>query len=768
MDEKRATRNIHNFTCFVGKGNYTKNNSYNNDNTSSWKASNHPCKITSPCVTTEELTQDWNKKPASDSATWNTTPAVANVANEATGWNEQAITSPSKEPSGRDKTSTVDINNESSGWGHSSKDNLDWEGSSNAKMHTPSHPSMTDTSSWTEQSKTIASINTTTITANTTQIESSTTMAITPISSTPSQPAATPPSSSAASSSWIETQDPTETTPTTIPVSSTTYTSSGWGEPNIDVTVTDATNGTKSISAENPSSWSEPVQSSGWNTKFSENTSDWNIPNKTPTVKAVNTHGWADSNLNASSSRDTTVTKDSGSSWSTPIERSGYEASVHKEFTAAECGNNRSSNSSNWNSDREANNKLKLTEPLPRKGRGYLSQKMESSPSPTTIVTDQHETLEKTTETTTGSAWERFHQQGDSDSDVEIILEAEEEPEWIKQEQVLGMTAPNDGAVRFQETHASVTLVPPSSSMLHIQAESPVASNENSPRTEHVYRQYDNSSPRPESSRKYSSSSNYNSNKNLRKPRRNFDDNWRQRNDHQQQQPREEQQQQQQQLQYNSNGPPMYYPTPINGANITYVPMIPNANGNPMYGMPFPMGGSPTVQSVSPHHHNEDNSRSSSPPQQLYPSPSTLGPNGAIQLPPGYEANGMVYYGMDPSALYPTQPFYYYTAPMPMGAGNTTNGAIPFPPSRQQQEQQQQQMVYHHPAPEEDIQHHKLNGSSPQPHILLEEDDGWGPSPSIQDGEAGWSNNKNSSPLMDKSNSRYNSSNSSSPYYFYQ
>jgi hypothetical protein len=564
------------------------------------------------------------------------------------------------------------------------------------------------------------------------------------------------------SPSGVDSSKHTETAAANL--STTTEASSGWGEPSITIAGTSgwgepSTNVTDTvepvepvaaatpISTETPSSWNKPtapasdlVQSSDWNAASStvtapEKTSDWNTPTTASTTKTTTIHSWIDSNVG--SSQDTT--KDTRSNWNAPSESSGWDESARKESAIGGWSNSRSNNSSNWNSDREANNRLKPNEQPPaRKSRGYLSQKMESSiptsPSPPTIAVDHQQ--ENVTETSS-SAWERFHQQGDSDSDVEIILEAEEEPEWLKREQVLGMTAPNDGAVQLQVAHVPVTA----------QSQSPITSNENSPRSKQVQRQYDSSSPRPESSRKYNSS------KNARKPRRNFDDNWRQRDDHHQHE--------EQQLQYNNNEPAMYYPRPMNGTNITYVPMIPNANGNPMYAVSFPMGTSPTGQSISSHH--DDNNRSSSP-QQFYPSPPTIGPNGAIQLPPGYEANGMVYYGMDPSAMYPPQPFYYYAAPLPMGTGPNVSGPMPPPPPPPPRSQQ---MIYH-PLPTEDFLHQKAHRPSSQQHVLLEEEDGWGPSPSIQDGEGEWSNNKKSSPLMDKSNSKYSRSNTSSPYYFYQ
>jgi hypothetical protein len=766
-EKERSTRNIHSFSMFVGRGNYA--NSHNNDSTSHWRTNNNPNKVSSPAVPTKELTQDWNQKSASESARWDNTPAVTN---ESSGWNEQATSSTTIEPSsGWGETSiavstTADVNKESYGWGQpSTTATSSWTEQPKTESTDATTPvsSSTTNSSWNEPSKIIETVPLSSTKVASSWNESSkvaeTTTNITTTSTTTTTTTTTTPST-ITSSNWNE---PSKTTATaTIPISSTTDTSSGWGEPSIAVaatsgwgeqstnaTVTAASTDATPVSTEtsdlNESTIpvNDPAQSSGWNSTVPEMTSDWDLPTTASTTKTTTApHSWTDS-------RDISVTKDNSSTWRTPVESSGWGESTRKESTFGGWSNSRSNNSSNWNSDREANNKSKPNDQPARKGRGYLSQKMESSistsPSPPIIVADQHETLENTTETS-GSAWERFHQQGDSDSDVEIILEAEEEPEWLKHEQVLGMTAPNDGAVQLQVTHAPA----PPSSTLHMPAQSPLTSNENSPRSKHVYRQYDSSSPRPESSLKHSSS---NSNKNPRKPRRNFDDNWRHRDDHQYNE---------EQPQYNNttNGPAMYYPAPMNGANITYVPMIPNANGNPMYAMPFPMGTSPTGQSISPHHSDDNRSTSS---QQFYPSPPTVGPNGAIQLPPGYEANGMVYYGMDPSAMYPPQPFYYYAAPMPMGTGNNTNGALPPRPPPPAQ----QQMMYHS-LPTEDSHHHKLHTSSPQQHMLLEEDDGWGPSPSIQDGEGEWSNNKKSSPLMDKSNSRYSNSNNSSPYYFYQ
>ncbi|KAI8878386.1 hypothetical protein K501DRAFT_336775 [Backusella circina FSU 941] len=104
---------------------------------------------------------------------------------------------------------------------------------------------------------------------------------------------------------------------------------------------------------------------------------------------------------------------------------------------------------------------------------------------------------------------------------------------------------------------------------------------------------------------------------------------------------------------------PMYYTSQMypNGA-VTYVPVLPNGpNSSPMF-MPYSMG-----IPVSPTMGSPINSHSGGvSPRKYYspiPGPSVLHP------PPGYEANGMVYYGVDPSAMYPPQQYYYMSQTLP-------------------------------------------------------------------------------------------------------
>ncbi|KAI8095342.1 hypothetical protein BDF21DRAFT_457627 [Thamnidium elegans] len=288
-----------------------------------------------------------------------------------------------------------------------------------------------------------------------------------------------------------------------------------------------------------------------------------------------------------------------------------------------------------WNSDKKANQARFNYNKEPKKSRGYFSQKTEV-PSPPVV--------------------EEEYQLDDEDSDVEIILEADEEPDWVKNEQILGMTAPKE-------------------------KESPIVKSYSS-------------SPQPEVNLRKNNNTNY-------KPRRHFDDNWRQRDE-----VNSDVDEQQQQQQHQSHNVPMYYPQPhhqLNGGNITYLPMIPNgSNGSPMYAMPYPMGmpSSPVAVSTSPNNSvGGDSSPHMNPNTKFYP-PFIHGPNG-LQLPPGYEANGMVYYGMDPSAMYtsaPPQPYYYY-APMP-----ATTGPM-----------------------------YSSHRSSPNHPEEQDEEDGWGPLPDVEE-----------------------------------
>lgn len=392
-----------------------------------------------------------------------------------------------------------------------------------------------------------------------------------------------------------------------------------------------------------------------------EDTSSWNAPAETSTKPKS-------SNWNESTAFDQT--------------NSSSPSSVRGGWS-----NSRSNNSTNWNADREWNNKIRNEQqPQHKTSRGYFSTK---------VGTDVPESNTDETRTPETSAWGNFQSTGDDDSDVEIILEAEEEPEWLKDEQVLGMTSPGE-----------------------LDQPNQPSSQAYSPRMVKPYLQHDSgqSSPRPEYSRK--------SNGRSSKPRRNFDENWRQREEPEAFRP----------MFY---PPPHHHPHPpqING-NITYVPMIPNGNGNPMYAMPFPMG-SPSAAggSASPPHGMENSSNTTSPshlPHKFY-TPSS--PN--VQLPPGYEANGMVYYGMDPSAMYP-QPFYYYAPPQPMMSNNEAYN----------DEQQ------HH-------QRHVVRQPSLSSHHVHDEE-GWGPTPENVETEEQWATK---SPPNDFQNRKQPVNHNS--YYFY-
>ncbi|CAO3654920.1 unnamed protein product [Mucor hiemalis] len=401
------------------------------------------------------------------------------------------------------------------------------------------------------------------------------------------------------------------------PVIATENNASGWGLP---------ANPTKSSN----SGWAtSPVDASksGWGSSPAQ-TETISKSNNPPVVSEPFSSRWGQSNEHSSKSRQ--------NGWST----------------------NQSSSSTNWNADKKARMNKQIDD-QPRKGRGYLSQKLE-----TALPVDD----------TPASVTEEYPNHGDSDSDVEIILEAEEEPDWVKNEQILGMTAPGEELIL---------------------EESPKA-------RENYTRSYENSSPQPELSYR-NSGKGYNQ---QRKPRRNFDENWRQRDEV---------------LSDNENrAVPMYYPQPhhhINTGNISYLPMIPNGpNGSPMYAMPFPMGmpsSSPIGGSTSPNNSvgGSDSSPHINNNNIKFYSPMIQGPNG-LQLPPGYEANGMVYYGMDPSSMYGApQPFYYYGPPVP------GNAPPMFPPQ------------------------HRLSPNDLQNDDDLVED-GWGPPPDVANSEEQWNNRK--------------------------
>ncbi|KAF7724204.1 hypothetical protein EC973_001223 [Apophysomyces ossiformis] len=107
-------------------------------------------------------------------------------------------------------------------------------------------------------------------------------------------------------------------------------------------------------------------------------------------------------------------------------------------------------------------------------------------------------------------------------------------------------------------------------------------------------------------------------------------------------------------------GPYMYQPpmmaNPNGGPNIAYIPMTNNGTtAIPMYPIPFQpmtMGPNAAMPNSSPSEDGTSYYQSASVPFN-----ATAGQSAA-----GYEANGMVYYGMNPSAIYP---YYYYSA-MPM------------------------------------------------------------------------------------------------------
>ncbi|OBZ85843.1 hypothetical protein A0J61_06101 [Choanephora cucurbitarum] len=498
------------------------------------------------------------------------------------------------------------------------------------------------------------------------------------------------------------------------PDTTTTTAENGWGE---SVATTDdnkgatATNGWEASSTvENGTGWnSDMPESNNTNNNSTTQAADpvkepsavWNQSKETelqPNAVEVDTKGWGPAPVLESQNK-----VDSDISWATHTNNNLTDnlQNISSEGTAAGWGDldvSKLSEDANvgWKTDtndEKFNNwdthKESVHHP-PRKGRGYLSQKMDAVAPTTATATpsnvseeDQFSSQQQLSQEATPvmSAWGNFHNGGDEDSDVEIILEAEEEPEWLKQEQVLGMTAPGDMDASASSPYISSSPSMDDSPSKHASRQHYYSQAEYSPR-------FDSRKPR------------YNTNSS--RPRRQFDESWRRRKDDSPHQgPPLPQQPQQQPV-------PTYYPTPqhMNGANITYVPMIPNTNY-------LHMGGN-----VQPNDSSVNGSNKFYAP-----------------LPPGFEANGMVYYGVDPNLYPPVQPFYYY---MPINNNNGVMGSS---------------VAYEEPR-------------SPPTQRLQEEDDdeGWGPSPDIGDADTQWKSHNNRHQQNPPNHTvNYNPS----PYYYY-
>ncbi|KAI8393509.1 uncharacterized protein BYT42DRAFT_551296 [Radiomyces spectabilis] len=283
-----------------------------------------------------------------------------------------------------------------------------------------------------------------------------------------------------------------------------------------------------------------------------------------------------------------------------------------------------------------------------RKGRGYLSQKKPVS-EPVVPVT-QADTSSWGTIPAPASSVEatwmvpetdaapeqplQDQNEGEEDSDVEIILEAESDAGWGKAAQILGIPTPPPG-VEIQENDRKSR---PSRGSNQPRRGKPM---QRSPSNRPVAT-WDQPKSSPRSQR-----------------RPGYDDDWRRRDtdtdgspagsvrsstpSHSQMQP--------------MGQPPFFYQqAPMmagNGSAIAYVPLMPGmAPGGgpmpmPMYAMPFQPMTVPTTGDNSPY--------------QAASSAPMVSSAGAP--PGGFEANGMVYYGMDASTMYP---YYYYPAPVPM------------------------------------------------------------------------------------------------------
>ncbi|KAI7904312.1 uncharacterized protein BX663DRAFT_338685 [Cokeromyces recurvatus] len=477
-------------------------------------------------------------------------------------------------------------------------------------------------------------------------------------------------------------------------VESATRDDDGWGTPSVNTeswpessvkpvtTLYNDKNTTIVKTDENVNGWGNPVntdtitESQGWENKASttsESTS-WNQFNKNEWHEVKN---------------DTT-TDEYKSNWETlntavnPENSEWNDKDNQEQLTSSTWKHNknikRTSHENDWdttsitpqNGSNSHFSTIKEQEYPIKKGRGYLSQRAEtfSNPSASNNNTplspisddDKGQRLEQQTTEVPYSSSEKasplianskdyqkesslwISSDRDDDSDVEIILEAQDEPDWARNnEQILGMTGPDSIPPQFEKSeiirHHEATAAPSKSSPTTKSGLSPNAKEyiHHSPiLSTHINNKNVSSQNKSYNDNSYNSEypNRYNKYHNNESKRADKAENWRQR--------KEEPRKQQQQPFY----PNFYPPYPYNGAANVYMPMIPNSNGN-VYAVPYPIG----------YRNNE-----TSAPHDKYYLPAANG----ISLPPGYEANGMIYYGIDTSTMYPSSsaPFYYY--PMPV------------------------------------------------------------------------------------------------------
>lgn len=166
------------------------------------------------------------------------------------------------------------------------------------------------------------------------------------------------------------------------------------------------------------------------------------------------------------------------------------------------------------------------------------------------------------------------------------------------------------------------------------------------------------------------------------------------------------------QAQAMQQGIPYFYPPAMGG----YMHM-------PPYPIPMPMtsapGGAavppsamlPVVTTTAPA--ASATTMTSTPPNGT----NTESPDSGSYVPSSYEANGMVYYSVNPSAMYP---YFYYPAPMPMHMMAASAPPHPPPPP---------------PPTGTESPHQQGTDNSVE--------DGWGPEPDQHAQDSGWEADKN-------------------------
>lgn len=159
-------------------------------------------------------------------------------------------------------------------------------------------------------------------------------------------------------------------------------------------------------------------------------------------------------------------------------------------------------------------------------------------------------------------------------------------------------------------------------------------------------------------------------------------------------------------------GIPYFYPPAMGG----YMPMPPYPIPMPMTSAPAGVPPSAMMPVVTSAALTDAAGAAPSPPNATSTPPngtSTESPDNGSYMPSSFEANGMVYYSVNPSAMYP---YYYYPAPMAMPM-------MAAPPPSQQ-------------PPGADSPHQQQGTDNSA-------DDGWGPEPDHSAQDSGWEPDKN-------------------------